>query len=276
MTKKQLIIEKASELFAKHGIEATSVQQITDYCGISKGAFYLVFKSKDELIITLIDQFLMQFITDIDYLVNNIEDKEKLLYEFYYYSYQHFQKHSDFAKVFINEQMHSVNEELIKRIHYYTRELEKILLTMIERIYGDMVHQTKFDLMYCIKNFMNMYTELIIYYRVTLDLHLLCQSLVEKTHLLARNIRIPFVTEEIQMTRDFGNEKVTKELLLTIIDKKLIEIEEPIEKESLILLRQHLLEPTLNRAIVKGLIENLHNHPFCKWLSYLLRNYFEF
>lgn len=39
MQKKQLIMEKSLELFAKQGFEATSVQQITDYCGISKGAF---------------------------------------------------------------------------------------------------------------------------------------------------------------------------------------------------------------------------------------------
>lgn len=39
MVKKQLIMDKALELFAKQGFEATSVQQITDHCGISKGAF---------------------------------------------------------------------------------------------------------------------------------------------------------------------------------------------------------------------------------------------
>ena len=60
MIKKQLIMEKALELFAEKGFEATSVQQITEHCGISKGAFYLSFKSKDELILALIDHFMMQ------------------------------------------------------------------------------------------------------------------------------------------------------------------------------------------------------------------------
>ena len=58
MIKKQLIIENAIQLFAEQGFEATSIQQITDKCGISKGAFYLSFKSKDELIFSLIDYFL--------------------------------------------------------------------------------------------------------------------------------------------------------------------------------------------------------------------------
>ncbi|MFS8629945.1 MAG: TetR/AcrR family transcriptional regulator, partial [Bacillales bacterium] len=52
MTKRELIMERALELFAENGFEATSVQQITERCGISKGAFYLYFKSKDELILS--------------------------------------------------------------------------------------------------------------------------------------------------------------------------------------------------------------------------------
>ena len=92
MIKKQLIMEKALELFAEQGFEATSVQQITDHCGISKGAFYLSFKSKDELILALIDHFMMQFISDIDYMVKHPKNNEELLYKFYYTTFQFFSK----------------------------------------------------------------------------------------------------------------------------------------------------------------------------------------
>ncbi len=39
------------KLFATKGVNATSVQEIVTTCGISKGAFYLYFKSKDELLL---------------------------------------------------------------------------------------------------------------------------------------------------------------------------------------------------------------------------------
>ncbi|CAM4100818.1 hypothetical protein BAPA111461_18685 [Bacillus paramycoides] len=39
------------KLFATTGINATSVQEIVTACSISKGAFYLYFKSKDELLL---------------------------------------------------------------------------------------------------------------------------------------------------------------------------------------------------------------------------------
>ncbi|WP_066071850.1 TetR/AcrR family transcriptional regulator [Neobacillus soli] len=277
MMKKQLIMEKALELFAKHGFEATSVQQITEHCGISKGAFYLSFKSKDELILALIDHFMMQITSDIDYIVRNTKDDKELLYQFYYATFDSFHKHSDFAKILIKEQTQTFNQEFMLKMHYYNRLIQNIILSLLERLYGDEVKQTKFDLIYCIKGFMSTYSELFLFYNAPLDLDLLSKSLVEKTNLLARHTTIPFVSQElIQMIKQPLNEEVTKEQILKIIEQRIAEMDEPIEKESLILLKQQLLDPTLPRAIVKGLLENISNHPHCKWISYLLRCYFEF
>jgi AcrR family transcriptional regulator len=44
------ILNSAEELFAKHGYENTSVNQIAKHCGVTKGAFYHHFKSKDEVL----------------------------------------------------------------------------------------------------------------------------------------------------------------------------------------------------------------------------------
>lgn len=268
-------MEKALELFANQGIEATSIQQITEHCGISKGAFYLSFKSKDELIVALIDHFMMQFTADVDYLVKNTKEDEKLLFEFYYAIFRNFHQHSDFAKILIKEQAHSFNEDLILKIRYYDRLMEQTILIMLERLYGEEVNTTKYDLIYCIKGFMSMYSEMFLFYNGPLDLTLLAQSLVEKTNLLAQHTTIPFISQElIQILKQPINEEITKEQLQEIINQKIGEMEESIEKESLILLKQQLLEPTLSPAIVKGLLGNIRNHPNCKWISYLLRRYF--
>lgn len=181
MTKKQLIMEKAIELFAEKGFDATSVQQITDECGISKGAFYLTFKSKDELILALIDYFMMQFTSDIDYVVKNTKNKEDLLYKFYYTIFNSFSKHADFAKILIKEQIRSFNEEFLQKSHIYDQAMDKIILSMVERLYGDEIHQTKHDVMYCVKGFMKTYAELFLFHNLPLDLDLLARSLVEKT-----------------------------------------------------------------------------------------------
>ena len=273
MIKKQLIMEKALELFAKQGFEATSVQQITDYCGISKGAFYLSFKSKDELIIALIDHFMMQIISDIDHIVRNSTD-ERLLYEFYYAIYQSFQKHSDFAKVLMKEQSQTLNQELFLKMKYYDKLSENLILAMIERLYGDTINEIKYDLMFSIKGFMNTYSQLFVFYNVPLDLKVLAESLTEKTNLLAQYATIPFVTKELILTQPM-NGKITKEQVLSAIDAILTELGDSVEKDSLVLLRREIEEPGYPRAIVKGLLENIRNHPHCKWVAFLLRRYFE-
>jgi AcrR family transcriptional regulator len=277
MVKKQLIMEKSLELFAKQGFEATSVQQITEHCGISKGAFYLSFKSKDELITALIDHFMSQFISNLDYVVKNPKDDDHLLFEFYYATFDSFHKQSDFAKILVKEQMQSFNEELILKFHSYDRLIEKIILEMIEHLYGEEIKHTKYDLIYCIKGFMSMYSQLFLFYNVPIDSNLLSQSLVEKTNLLAKHTTIPFISDDlIEMIKQPMKEEVTKDQILELIEQKLDEIEDSFEKESLILLKEQLVEPTLSPVLVKGLIENIRNHPHCKWIGFLLRRYFEF
>lgn len=194
--KKQLIMEKALELFAEQGFEATSVQQITEHCGISKGAFYLSFKSKDELIQALIDHFMNQMTVDIDYVVKNT-NRNELLYKFYYTIFHTTYQHSDFARLLLKEQSHTFNSDLFQKLRYYDHLLENTILVMLDQLYGEQVRETKYDLMYCIKGFMNTYSHLFVFYNIPLDLNKLTQSLVEKTDLLAQHTTIPFISEEL-------------------------------------------------------------------------------
>lgn len=276
MIKKELIMEKALELFAQQGFEATSVQQITEHSRISKGAFYLSFKSKDELILALIDHFMIQISSDIDHIVKHTSDHD-LLYKFFYASLKSYRDHSDFAKIFMKEQAQSCNEELIKKIHYYESINEKNILSLVDRLYGDDIVQTRYDLVYCINGLLKHYAALFLFYNIPLDLYLLTQSLVEKTNVLANHISIPFITNDlVEMMKPGIKEEITKEQIFNLMDNKLEELEESIEKESLTLLKQQLIEPTLSRPLIKGLVENIHYHPRCKWLSYLLRQYYQF
>lgn len=49
--RKQNVIKMAHQLFVEKGFHATSIQDILDYSGISKGTFYNYFSSKSELLI---------------------------------------------------------------------------------------------------------------------------------------------------------------------------------------------------------------------------------
>ncbi|MGD7052887.1 TetR/AcrR family transcriptional regulator [Sutcliffiella horikoshii] len=276
MSKKQLIMEKATELFAKQGFEATSIQQITEQCGISKGSFYLSFKSKDELIMEMLDHFFMEVTAETDQLVNSSKNDANLLFKFYKLMFHFFAKHADFAKVLIKEMPHSLNQELLIKSRTYDVQTSKNILDMVESIYGEKVEATKFDLVYCIKGFLRIYSELFLFYEVELDMDLLCQSLVEKTDSLAKHSNIPFITEELEFyLKNADKIGDSKEEVLALINKQAEEMEDPVVRKSLEMLRKDVLEPSLPLAVRRGLVENVRVHADGKWLALVLDKWFE-
>lgn len=274
--RKQAIMEKAVELFAKQGIEATSIQQITDYCGISKGAFYLSFKSKNELIISIIDYFMEVFISEIDHVVKSSK-KENLLYSFYYTIIQMLNKHSSFGKIIINEPSLFIKDELIEKASKYNTLFDNTILSIVEQLYHEQIDHLKYELSQCIKGFINMYSEILFFKDLDdhINIDLLTRSLVEKTNILAKHMKTVFITEDLFYSPSLAMEKgVNEGELLTLIHTKIEEVEDPISKESLILIKEHFEGKTLRAAIIAGLIENLQKDRHCKWIAFLLRNYF--
>lgn len=275
MLKKQLIMEKALELFSEQGFEATSVQQITERCGISKGAFYLSFKTKDELVISMVDYYLQQFIIDVDRVVRGKYNKETILVEFYKSIFQAFKDHSASARVFFNEKVFLTKKELFYKITAYEAEMSKSIIYMLEQLYQDKLQKTKYDVMYCIKGFMKSYAELFIFSDMPLDLEQLAKSLAEKTDIIARHTTIPFITEElVTFIAKPCEQDISKDTLLQLMEQNIDNTEDSIEKESLELLKQEIEKPTYSKAIIKGLIENLRLNPAYHWIAYVCAKYF--
>jgi AcrR family transcriptional regulator len=59
---KDRIVKESIRLFLRTGYNGTSIQNITDTLGITKGAFYWYFKSKDELLETIIEKYDNEFL----------------------------------------------------------------------------------------------------------------------------------------------------------------------------------------------------------------------
>src|SRR6185437_1856733 len=68
------LLEAGKELFLSQGIAGTSLEDITKRAGASKGLFYLYFRSKDELLLALQDQFSAELAERIRAATDTIED----------------------------------------------------------------------------------------------------------------------------------------------------------------------------------------------------------
>ena len=273
MVKKQLIMDNALELFAENGIGATSIQQITERCGISKGAFYLSFKSKNELVFGLIDSFLSEFITNIEQAVNKHYSSSKLLYHFYYASFQGYQRHSDFAKIFLKEQFTSCDIDLLESLDKYDGFLTSIIIKLVDLQFPNVDIKMRADLVFTIKGFMKNYVELFFINQYPIDLDDLCHSLVEKTTILAEYSTIPFISTDLLSHTKIKDPTPTKEQLTKLIAQKINETNDSIITQSLELLNNDLENPQLPTAVIEGLLKNIKNDLHCKWVAYLYELY---
>ena len=270
-------MEKAWELFSEKGFESTSVQQITDRCGISKGAFYLSFKTKDELILSMIDNYMQHFIADVDLVVRNEVDPQKMLVAFYKCIFKRFNEQSQAARIFMNEQAITSNKELFKKVHAYETILVDTIMEMLEKCYGDQLRDTQYDLVYCIKGFLRISSELFLFHDVPIDLDKVAYSLAEKTDILARHMTKPFITKEVAEIAECPFvQEISTDLLIQILERNISDLDKSIERESLILLKEQVQQQTLSKAIIKGLIENIRHLANCKWTAYVLMKYFGF
>jgi AcrR family transcriptional regulator len=63
--RKRQIMDTATKLFNDQGYEKTSVNAIINEANIAKGTFYYYFKSKDELLLAIIDNYYTDFVHEI-------------------------------------------------------------------------------------------------------------------------------------------------------------------------------------------------------------------
>lgn len=276
MIKKQLIMEKALELFSEQGFEATSVQQITERCGISKGAFYLSFKTKDELIFYMIDYYMQQFIADVDLVVRSAINKQNLLVEFYKCIFKRFNEQSQAARFLMKEQALTPNKELFKKVNSYEKIMTQSIIRMLEELYGEKLGDNKYDLVYCIKGFMRSYSELFLFHDLPLNVEDVADSLAEKTNILVKYSTISCVPKELaQIVENPFDQEISTAKLCELVDQTIHGLENSIERESLELLQEQIGQQTLSKAIIKGLVGNIIHVEDCKWTAYVLIKYFD-
>ena len=63
--RREEIINESMKLFVRKGFNHTTVQEITNATGLSKGAFYWHFTSKDELLMTILDRYESSYVDGV-------------------------------------------------------------------------------------------------------------------------------------------------------------------------------------------------------------------
>lgn len=69
----ELIEEAAVELFSRYGYERTSIEDIAKHLGIGKGSVYLEFRTKEEILMRVIEKYAVKIQSMMDERTDNIE-----------------------------------------------------------------------------------------------------------------------------------------------------------------------------------------------------------
>jgi AcrR family transcriptional regulator len=76
------ILKAATELFAHKGYDATTTDEIARKAGTSKGLIYHHFRSKEALLVALLDEFMMKTLEIPELATGNIETRRTALVNF--------------------------------------------------------------------------------------------------------------------------------------------------------------------------------------------------
>jgi AcrR family transcriptional regulator len=129
---RERLLESAKRLFSQKGYYATSVEDIVESAGFSKGTFYFYFKSKEELFKSLVEEMHLNIVKRLEGFLERELPLEDALIEHAKVFLEDIYQNRHIAQIFLF-QLVGTNEEF--RELYYTKvaHLREMLTKMVDR-----------------------------------------------------------------------------------------------------------------------------------------------
>lgn len=274
MSKRDLIIEKSIEILSERTIASTSIQDITNACGISKGAFYLSFKSKEELLIAIFEYILRDMTAKYQKLLNlQLEPREKLT-QYFMLSFQLFEENSSFISTHVRELIYIVDKDVIEKIHDHFRVADHMTLTILREVYDSKINDSQYDLLICIRGMMKGYAEFIVMQKQTIDYYELSKLLVKRIDTLVEIDAQPLITKEMYEKNPRNCTHTQKEDIIVEIENcKDNYADNSFITDTFKLLLDELQKERPRKALLLGMSSNLTSSNHLRWLAVLVKQY---
>ncbi|MFB4167154.1 TetR/AcrR family transcriptional regulator [Virgibacillus sp. JSM 102003] len=177
--KKMKLIEAGMRLFAEKGYHNTSIQEIASEAGVSKGAFYLYFQSKEDFITTAFHFYHDEITEQIKQVSEqNLEPRESLAKQIeviiaYIYEYK------DFLTMQLRENI-SIGEDTDTFIRQMKMQNFHWLRQNITAIYGEKIAPYLVDISIQLDGLMNGYFKWIVIDDISIDRTIIGAYLVRR------------------------------------------------------------------------------------------------
>ncbi|WP_061810301.1 TetR/AcrR family transcriptional regulator [Rossellomorea vietnamensis] len=280
--KEKLIIETSIKLFATKGFNATSVQEIVNECDISKGAFYLYFKSKEALLLAIMNYY-FTMITD---KVNEIENEDLSPYDKFQKQLEcqliEICKHKEFIIMQIRENAMPFNDEIHDLLSEMKMNTHRYYRRRLFGIYGKKIEPYFWDITMMIQGFFHSYLELVMLDKIDLDFSYLSHFILRRTDdlvdgLLKSGDKPVLSFEKLDdLVKDFtSSSRINESTLIHMIQDALEVAEDESIRISLEVIREEIQKDETRPVVIKGMLVNLAEDTSMKYLMNALRHFYQ-
>ncbi|RFU60432.1 TetR/AcrR family transcriptional regulator [Peribacillus glennii] len=277
--KEKVIMEAAIKLFGKKGYDATSVQEIVNEAGISKGAFYLYYKSKQALLLAIFQYYYDGFITEFEDLKGQDLPPRQLFIKQIETQYRFILGQKEFLIMQARERV--FNESIGQMLNKMRNVITQSHKQSLSAVYGAQIEPYVWDLTMLVQGMMHPYLELLIFDKIEMDLFDLGKYILQQTDQLAEGFinseSSPLLTEDIVMDMELPFHKVTidKGDLLAAIQ----EAKEKYSKSKDLLITIEVLEEEIKKEepripVIEGMLANLKKENKLKRLQTQINDVF--
>ncbi len=269
--KEKVIIETAIKLFAKKGYSSTSVQEIAKECQMSKGAFYIYFKSKEALLLSVLHYYYERIFTRIQKIKTEHDHPRDVYRMQLVVFFENILEHKEFITMQFNERSMPINEEIEAFAKKMRRTTLRLHIENIQNIYGKDIEPYSAELCFMINGMSDVYLELMILLHHSFDLQSLADHMLNRLDDLAKGMikrndqpLIPFEKADEWFGPFYTFDPLKDALLneMRVKANKQYNGAPPADlAESLDILEKELRKEKRKNAIIKGMIANLKEYP---------------
>ncbi|MDP4087247.1 MAG: helix-turn-helix domain-containing protein [Bacillota bacterium] len=286
--KEILIIETAIKLFAQKGFSSTSIQEIAVKSGISKGAFYLHFKSKEALLLAIFQFYIEKFKKEVFLLDNkNLQPKAQFLRQLTGFL-KNIIEHHEFIIMISREQSIPINESTKKLIYQLQIEIHESYHKSFRSIFGKNAEPFLWDLSVMTEGILQGYIKVLLFSKENIDLELIAMFIYNRIEAVYKDLiesnEIPVLSQNVMKKiklkasglMERGIEDVRE--VIETMKQALAGMENLKNREDLIVslevVEAELVRQTPRPAVIHGMLSNFKDIPlFEAEIKKILSNY---
>jgi AcrR family transcriptional regulator len=183
--KKEKIIEVSMKLFAEKGFHATSISEIARTANVSKGAFYLYFESKDDLLISIFEFYTRVIIEKLEKVIDTESDPFKQFERQLEEIMTLFRDHKEYLLMHFRDNIHIGDkmDGLVAKVHKQTFDwtTERVLA-----MYGDKVKPYIVDVTIQLDGLVGSYFKWIAIHKLEFDPKYLAKNILQQFDILVQ------------------------------------------------------------------------------------------